>query len=118
MFITLGLYGTAVHLPSYNTLINISPQTGSGSGVTNSISCIFSENSRLYPENVRLAFRPFEDYIPSCNDLNNYWTYLIGIMSLCFIAIVISFVAVITNCITPCVEDRYSNVWRPKTPED
>lgn len=111
IYATIGLYGTAIYLPTYNSL------TVAGSGSGSNILCIFSQQSQLYSDEFRIIFRPLDSYVPSCNDLSEYWTYLIAIMSLCFVGCVISVVAIFTNCITPCVEDRYSHSWRAKTPE-
>ena len=79
--------------------------------------CVFSESSELYPENVRNVFQPIEEFVPSCDDLDEYWTFLVSIMSLSFIGLLVSIVGILTNCITPCVEDQYEQVWRPKTPD-
>lgn len=106
----VGIYGTAVHLPKYSSLL-----VDSGSGDSQDIACIFSDSSTLYGENVRMIFSPIEEYIGSCNDLNDYWTYLVAIMSLCFIGLLVSVVGIITNCITPCVEDRYQHSWKPSS---
>ncbi|XP_003382524.1 PREDICTED: uncharacterized protein LOC100634672 [Amphimedon queenslandica] len=114
-----GLYGTAVHLPNFNSLID-STVTGSGSNAnsTNTIRCIFSEDSELYSDNFRIVMNSLDTIIPSCDDLSDYWTYLIAIMSLCFIGTLVSLVALIVNCITPCVEDSYTKTYRPDSPKD
>ncbi len=106
------MYGTAVHLPQFSELLD----TSSGGG--QEIRCIFSEDSVLFGDNVRAVLSPIEEYVPSCNDLNDYWTYLIAIMSLSFIGLVVSIVGIISNCITPCVEDHYQHSWKPGNDDD
>ena len=111
-FLFTGVYGTAVHLPGFSELT-----IGSGMSQNSSTLCVFSESSELYPENVRNVFQLIEEFVPRCDDLDEYWTFLVSIMSLSFIGLLVSIVGILTNCITPCVEDQYEQVWRPKTPD-
>ncbi len=104
-----GAYGTAVHLSEYDNLLS----TSSGGGQMT--ACIFSDSSSLYTTNVKNFFSPIEELIPDCNDLNEYWTYLVAIMSLSFIGLIVSIVGIFSNCITPCVEDYYQHSWKPGT---
>ena len=69
-------------------------------------TCIFDEDSMLYAEDFRNAFRPIDSLINSCDDLEEYWKYLVSIFSLAFIGMVVSILAIISNCVAPCVEER------------
>jgi hypothetical protein len=108
-----GLYGTSVHLPTFADLIT----PGQNGSNTSTIQCIFSDGSQLYSNDFRMVFAVIDDQVTNCSDLNTYWSYLIALMSLCFVGMVISIIAIFTNCITPCVEDRYANTWEPKSSE-
>lgn len=117
-----GLYGTAVHLPNFNALVE-STIIGSGNhanATTNTIRCIFSEDAGLYNERFRVVMNSLDTVVPSCDDLNDYWTYLVANMSLCFLGFLVSMVAMFGNCITPCVEDNYTKTktFRPDSPKD
>ena len=103
----IGVYGTAVHLPQFSELLT------TGSGGNQEINCIFSEDSTLFGSEARRFLSPIEEYVPSCNELNEFWTYLVALMSLSFIGLVVSIVGIISNCITPCVEDHYQHSWKP-----
>jgi len=82
-----------------------------GSGAVD--RCIFFNGSNLYSVEFSNAFRPVDAIVGSCRDLADYWEFLISIMSLSFMGLLISVIAIITNCITPCVEDRYDSEWSP-----
>ncbi len=74
---------------------------------TGNSTCVFAARSPLYTSQLRDALRPVDTLVSSCADLADYWTYLIGLMSLCFVGFILSGVAIISNCILPCVEGRY-----------
>ena len=76
----------------------------------NGTDCIFAVNSPLYTPGFRNAFRPIDGLIGSCENLLDFWEYLISLMSLSFMGLLISFIAIISNCVTPCLEERY-NSW-------
>ena len=76
----------------------------------NGTDCIFAVNSPLYTPGFRNAFRPIDGLIDSCENLLDFWEYLISLMSLSFMGLLISFIAIISNCVTPCLEERY-NSW-------
>ena len=110
--LTLSLYGVIIHVPAYTDTINdIDP-------AINSSLCIFAPDVNFYTGTVQEVFQPIDDTITSCEELNEYWTYLVSNMSLCFVALLVTIVGIIANCITPCVEDRYEGAWRPKSPSD
>lgn len=112
-----GLYGVSVLLPGFNSLFISGGGTVNGS-ITNGttvVSCIFSRGSPLVSEDIRTVLQPLDDFVPDCSQLVQYWTYLVSNMSLCFLGFVLSVVAAITNCATPCLEDRYQSKWSPKT---
>ena len=77
-------------------------------------SCIFASNSPLFSENFRNTFRSLDGLVESCKDLDAYWKYLISIMSLSFIGFIVSIFAVISDCIAPCMEEKYEKP-RPRT---
>ena len=80
-------------------------------GATNSTTeCIFAPNSPLYTPEFRNTFRPIDGLVNSCENLFDYWEYLISLMSLSFMGLLMSVIAITSNCITPCVEERY-NSW-------
>ena len=80
-------------------------------GATNSTTeCIFAANSPLYTPEFRNTFRPIDGLVNSCENLLDYWEYLISLMSLSFMGLLMSVIAITSNCITPCVEERY-NSW-------
>lgn len=86
---------------------------GSGGGEGD---CIFSETSPLYTESFRSSMRPLDRLVPSCEDLESYWKHLVSLMSLSIMGLLVSFVAIVINCVTPCVEDREDSIaWYPKT---
>lgn len=117
LFLFAGLYGTSVHLTGFDLLTDM-PLGGSGSGQTSTTRCIFADSSPLYSSNFRTALSPLDTIVPSCEDLENVWTYLVANMSLCFIGLLVSMVAIVTNCITPCLEESYSKTWRPDDSHD
>lgn len=47
--------------------------------------------------------------VNSCEDLDEFWKYLISIMSLSFVGFLVSILAIISDCAAPCVEERYDN---------
>jgi len=104
-----GLYGTAVQLSGYDEFELRREQDGSGAVDR----CIFFNGSNLYSVEFSNAFRPVDAIVGSCRDLADNWEFLISIMSLSFMGLLISIIAIITNCITPCVEDRYDSEWSP-----
>jgi len=104
-----GLYGTAVQLSGYDEFELRREQDGSGAVDR----CIFFNGSNLYSVEFSNAFRPVDAIVGSCRDLADNWEFLISIMSLSFMGLLISVIAIITNCITPCVEDRYDSEWSP-----
>lgn len=75
-------------------------------GADNS-TCIFNADSPLYTQGFRDTFRPVDSLVNSCEDLDQFWTYLIGLMSLSFIGFVVSLVAIFSDCIAPCAEEKY-----------
>ena len=77
------------------------------SGGDNS-TCIFSSNYPLYTSGFREMFRPVDSLIDSCEDLDQSWTYLVGLMSLSFIGFVVSLIAIFSGCITLCAEEKYN----------
>lgn len=78
--------------------------------------CIFSDDSPLYSENFRTSMEPLDRLVPSCEDLEAYWKHLVSLMSLNIMGLFVSVVAIVINCITPCVEDRQDSIaWYPKT---
>ena len=101
-----GLYGTSVQLDGFDDLQGL----GSGGGM-----CIFSESSPLYSEQFRNTFRPIDGLVGSCEDLGGYWEYLVALMSLSVMGLLVSAVAIVSNCITPCCADRYEEKWAPST---
>ena len=112
-----GLYGVSVLLPGYDTLL-ISGGDVVNTTITNGttvVPCILSQNSRLFPENIRTVIQPLDDFVPNCSQLAHYWTFLVANMSLCFLGLLLSVVAIFTNCATPCLEDRYQRKWSPQT---
>ena len=70
-------------------------------------TCVFAPDSPLYTSSLRDTLSPVDTLVTSCADLGDYWTYLIGLMSLSFVGFVLSAVAIISNCIVPCLEGRY-----------
>ena len=70
-------------------------------------TCIFAPNSPLYTESFRNAFLSVDGLITSCQDLSGYWKYLIGIMTLSFVGLVVSVLAIISDCVAPCMEEKY-----------
>ena len=110
-----GIYGVTVILPGYDSIV----LTGGGdsnftlSNSTVAVDCIFSPGSQLYSEQIRSVLQPLDMFVPTCSQLDVFWTHLVANMSLCFIGCLISAVAAITNCATPCVEDRYRRKWSP-----
>lgn len=105
-----GLYGTAVHLDEFNLLTANTTQPGSEAD-----RCIFDETSPLYTESFRDAFRPIDSLVPSCEDLETHWPFLIALLSLSFMGLLVSLIAIVSNCITPCVEDEYGQDGSNKT---
>lgn len=99
-----GLYGSAVHLPGYTTLRSL-----------NTTTCIFSDPSTLYSDKVRQDLRSLDSLVNSCVDLEPFWKYLISLMSLCFMGLVLSVIAIVTDCTTPCCEDEYRKKWEVKS---
>ena len=79
------------------------------------IDCIFTENAEVYSEGFRDTLEVIDQFVPSCDDLADFWTYLIANMSLCFLGLLVSMVALIANCLTPCIEERYGYMfWSPE----
>ncbi len=74
---------------------------------TDNNTCVFAPASPLYTPSLRDTLAPIDTLVISCADLSDYWTYLIGLMSLCFVGFVLSGVSIISNCVVPCVEGRY-----------
>ena len=78
--------------------------------------CIFSDDSPLYTSSFRSSMQHLDKLVPSCEDLESHWKYLITLMSLSAMGLFISLVSIVMNCVTPCVEDRTDkNAWYPKT---
>ena len=75
--------------------------------LTDNSTCLFDPGSPLYTQELRETLRPIDSLVLSCADLAEFWTYLIGLMSLCFVGFVISVISIISNCVVPCVEGRY-----------
>jgi hypothetical protein len=106
-----GLYGTAVQLDNFDQL-RVTEGSGDEGG-----DCIFSDDSRLYSSGFRSTMEPLDRLVPSCEDLDSYWKHLISLMSLSCMGLLVSVVALVMNCVTPCVEDRQdsNSRWYPKT---
>lgn len=105
-----GIYGTAVQLDGYDEL-RVTEGSGGGGG-----DCIFSDDSPLYSSSFRSSMQPLDRLVPSCEDLESHWKYLISLMSLNCMGFLVSVISIVINCVTPCVEDRQeSTTWYPKT---
>ncbi|CAI8017584.1 hypothetical protein GBAR_LOCUS10664 [Geodia barretti] len=105
-----GIYGTSVQLDNYDQL-----QVLEGSGGSEG-DCIFADGSPLYSESFRSSMEPLDRLVPSCEDLESYWKHLVSLMSLSIMGLLVSLVAIVINCVTPCVEDRADSItWYPKT---
>lgn len=86
---------------------------GSGGGGGD---CIFSDDSPLYTSSFRSSMQPLDGLVPSCEDLESHWKHLVSLMSLNCMGLLVSLVAIVINCVTPCVEDREDNIaWYPRT---
>jgi len=70
-------------------------------------TCLFDTESPLYSQQLRDALRPVDSLVSDCSELEEYWMYLIGLMSLCFVGFILSIVSLLSNCVVPCVESRY-----------
>ena len=70
-------------------------------------TCIFDPSSNLYGDNFRNTFEVLDGLVPSCEDLDATWKYLISIMSLSFVGFLISILAIFSDCVTPCVEEKF-----------
>lgn len=116
LFTSSGLYGVAVILPGYDSLILTGGSNTSVpvSNTTQTVECVFSPSSPFYPEDMRLVLRHIDELVPVCANLAYYWTHLVANMSLCFIGCVLSAVSAIASCATPCFEDRYQRKWSPQ----
>lgn len=88
-------------------LLKLFNKTINFSNLPDNTTCIFADGSPLYTAQLSEALRPIDSLVTSCVDLADYWTYLIGLMSLCFVGFILSGVAIISNCIVPCVEGEY-----------
>lgn len=96
-----GLYGTAVQLPEFQDFLIVQRMSADNS------TCIFNADSPLYTQGFRDTFRPVDSLVDSCEDLDQFWTYLVGLMSLSFIGFVVSLIAIFSDCIAPCAEEKY-----------
>lgn len=94
------LYSTATRLPEYDKLQTTGPNNTIG-------DCLFSQNSPLYNKGFRSSLRGLDDLVSDCRDLSDWWKELLAIASLCLAAAMISFVGVVSNCATPCLEEQY-----------
>ena len=110
-----GIYGVSVILPGYDSVVVTGGSSGNFtlSNSTVAVDCIFSDGSPLYSKEIQTALQPLDTFVPTCSQLDMFWTHLVANMSLCFIGCLISIVAAITNCATPCIEDRYNKKWSP-----
>lgn len=105
-----GLYKSSASLLSILSSLPVIESSGGEGG-----DCIFSEDSPLYSESFRSSLESLDNLVPSCEDLEVYWKHLISLMSLNVLGLLVSVIAVVTNCLTPCIEDRRDAVWTPKT---
>ena len=93
------------------TTLAVVEGSGGGGG-----DCIFAEDSPLYSESFRSSMEPLDRLVPSCEDLESFWKHLVSLMSLSIMGLLVSLVAIVINCVTPCVEDRQDSIsWYPKT---
>ena len=106
--ISVALHGmTLYHIHACEKIVSDLSLSLSPSGGDNS-TCIFSSDSPLYTSGFRETFRPVDSLIDNCEDLDQFWTYLVGLMSLSFIGFVVSLIAIFSDCITPCAEEKYN----------
>jgi len=50
---------------------------------------------------------PIDALVSSCADLATTWSFLVVIMTLCVVGVIISLVAIISDCAAPCAEEKY-----------
>ncbi len=74
-------------------------------------TCIFDSRSPLYTANIRDSFLSVDNLVSSCEDLDEFWRHLIVIMSLSIVGLLVSLLAIISDCVTPCMWKR--NMKRP-----